>query len=87
MSSNPAATVPSHGARSGARPRGAVPPRPVPAPPGGATGLPVASVRLSTTSPDEPSSTTMVWTESTARVTDMAACAPAAVNRTFCTPG
>jgi Sodium:solute symporter family len=88
LSSNPAARVASQGAESGAVSRGAVPPRPVPAPPIGAIGLAAASVRLSISSPDEPSSTTMVWTEPAARVTDIAVCAPPAeVNCTFCTPG
>src|SRR5690242_3865825 len=58
ISSSPAASVASHGAGPGAA-RGAIPPKPVAAPPIGACELPAASVRVSTLSPEAVSSTTM----------------------------
>src|ERR1700730_5331191 len=86
-SSNPAARGASHGADSEMVSCSAVPPRPVAAPPIGAVWLPAASVRLSTSSPEGPSRTTMVWTEPAARVTDLAVCSPGALNCTVCVPG
>src|SRR5580700_11202858 len=59
ISSNPAAKVASHGADP-AGAGGAIPPKPVAAPPIGASALPAASVRVSIFSPEELSSTTMV---------------------------
>ena len=86
ISSNPAASVASHGADPAAA-RGAMPPKPVAAPPIGALELPTASVRLSTFSPEALSSTTMVWTEPAASLTDMAVCWPDALNFTVWVPG
>ena len=86
ISSNPAAKVASHGVDP-AGAGGAIPPKPVAAPPVGASALPAASVRVSTFSPEELSRTTMVWTEPAASVSDMAVCWPDALNWTFCGPG
>ena len=65
----------------------AIPPKPVAAPPIGIVLLPAASVRSSTLRPEEPSSTTIVWTVSAARVTGMEMAAPDALNFTVPVPG
>jgi hypothetical protein len=76
--------VSSHGRVSAGR--GAVPPKPVAAPPEAATWLPAASVRLSTCRPLAPSRTTMVCTVSASNSAGFEVSPPDEVNLTVPVP-